>query len=92
MLEELATKVEVTRSATRESDAEVSSELKAMGGRFEEASSQVGKLAETVEEIARARRSITRHGPAKHRKRRNNSIERGISSQKKRSGKADGET
>ena len=30
---------------------EVSSELKAMGGRFEEASSQIGELPETVEKL-----------------------------------------
>ena len=41
-LEGLDMKVEVTRSAMRERDAEVSSEFKAIGGRFGEASSQTG--------------------------------------------------
>ena len=34
-----------------ERDAEVSRELKAMGNRFEEASSQIGELTETAEEL-----------------------------------------
>ena len=50
-LEGLGMKVEVTRSAMRERDAEVSSELKAMGGRFEEASSKISELSEEVEEL-----------------------------------------